>query len=279
MASSEPRRLTNDGLLKFRATFIAGGQRVVYSVHDVPNRVSLTRLNLDDGSRQLVYPSMQVHQFDAAYSPDGHWHAFCKSSGSPQLLLVIHDENQNTEAAFSPQDSRGTAHKPQILPDGSRVIFTLSAPGGQQICSVNMQAGDLQRITQSEGINCWPSISPDRRKIAFSSSRAGHLQLYTMNVDGTRVERLFETPTREIRPAWSPDGRRIAFTSVRDGSHEIYVINADGSGPRRITNHPERRRLCSLASRTAHRSLPFRKATGSTICGCTMRRRTGERPV
>ncbi len=240
MGFSEPRQLTNDGMLKFAPTFVAGGQQVVYSVHDVPNRVSLMRLNLADGAKTLVYPSMQVHQFDATYSPDGRWHAFCKSSGSPQLLLVIRDEKQNTEAAFAPQDSRGTARTPRIIPDGSRVVFTLSAPGGQQICSVNMQAGDLQRITQSEGINLWPSISPDGRKIAFSSSRAGHLQLYTMNVDGTHVERLSESPTREMRPAWSPDSRRIAFTSVRDGNHEIYVMNADGSGLQRITDHPER---------------------------------------
>jgi Tol biopolymer transport system component len=238
--STEPKQITNDGLFKFAPTYTAGGTEIVYAVHNVPNRVSLTRLSLEAGSSELLYPDMPVHQFDPAYSADGRFHAYCRSSGSPQMLLVIVDTKSKTEAIFTPTGARSTARTPRILPEANHVVFTLSAPGGQQIVSVDMQGKDLKRLTETTGINCWPSVSPDGQSIVFSSSRDGHLQLYTMKVDGSSVERLTETPVRDMRPSWSPDGRRIAFTSVRDGNHEIYVIDADGTHLRRITNHPER---------------------------------------
>jgi TolB protein len=240
MGSSEPKRITDDGLLKFAPTFIDGGQKIVYAVHNIPNRVSLMRLDLANGSKELLYPSMQVHQFDPAYSRDGRWHAYCKSSGSPQMLLIIRDERQQTEAVFTPEGARSTARTPRILPDGSRVVFTLSAPGGQQICSVDMQAKDLRRLTESTGINLWPDVSPDGKKIVFSSGRGGHLQLFTMNIDGTSVAQLADSPVRDMRPVWSPDGQRIAFSSARDGRLDVYVMNADGSGLTRITTEAER---------------------------------------
>ena len=240
MGSSESTRLTDDGQLKFSPTFCDGGRTVVYAVHDVPNRVSLVRFDLESGRKERLYPEMQVHQFDPAFSRDGRWHAYCRSSGSPQMLLIVRDRQEQAEAVFTPEGARSTARSPRILPDGSRVVFTLSAPGGQQSCPVNLQGKDLRPLTDSAGINVWPDVSPDGSRIVFSSSLGGHLQLYTMNADGTNAARLTESPVRDMRPAWSPDGGRIAFTSARDGNPEIYVVNADGTGLARVTAHGER---------------------------------------
>ena len=111
-----------------------------------------------------------------------------------------------------PQGARSTARSPRIAADNSRIVFTLSAPGGQQIASVDMSGKNLKRLTQSSGTNCWPSISPDGSKIAFSSSRDGVFRIYTMNADGSDVTRLSGGVLRAMRPAWSPDGKQIAYT-------------------------------------------------------------------
>jgi dipeptidyl aminopeptidase/acylaminoacyl peptidase len=264
LCSAEPKPLTSDGRLKFAPAFIFGGKEVVFSVHNVPKRVSLMRLRLADGKQQLLYPSINAHQFDAAFSKDGRYHCFAMSSTSPQLVLVIKDakadksesaaivqfgENDANSAKernivgariFKPQGARSTVRTPRFLPDQSRVVFTLSAPGGQQIASVNIRGEDLKKLTQSAGTNCWPSVSPDGKRIAFSSSRQGSFCIYVMNADGSDVQRLTDSPTRDIRPAWSPNGEQIAFASARDGNLEIYVMDADGSNLRRLTNHPER---------------------------------------
>lgn len=239
VSAAEPQRLTSDGKLKLSPTFTADGKHIVYSVHDEPNLVSLWRLSPADGSLEKVHRVMAAHQFDPAYSADGRYHCFAMSATSPQMVLVIQDLKAGTEAQFRPQGGRSAVRRPSIAPDSSRVIFGLSAPGGHQIASVDMQGGDLKKLTESSGWNIHPAYSPDGRQIAFSSSRDGDFEIYVMNSDGSDVRRLTHSPQRDLRPAWSPDGRRIAFTSARDGNYEIYCMQADGSGIQRITDHPE----------------------------------------
>ncbi len=233
-------QLTHDGILKLSPCFVPGTENIVYSAHNIPNRVSLIRFKRSDGSQEMIYPNVTDHQFDAAWSVDGRLHCYCQSSTSPQLVLVIKNPRENTEVQFRPLDARATARTPCFTPEGKRVIFTLSDGGGQQIASVDVQGKDLKKLTASQGLNCWPAVSPDGTKIAFGSSRDGHFQIYVMNADGSGVTRLSDSPSRDLRPAWSPDGQRIAFTSTRDGNHEVYVMQADGTKPVRVTNHPER---------------------------------------
>jgi len=236
----ELRRLTTDGKRKLAPVFTAGGQEIVFAVHEVPNQVVIKRLKLKDGSQERLHAAVTAHQFDPAFSLDGRWHCFVMSSTTPQLVLVVQDLKEKQEATFRPRDPRAVARFPTIAPDGRRVVFTLSDNGGQQIASVNMQGKELKRLTESAGTNTSPAFSPDGKQIAFASSRDGDFEIYVMDADGSHVKRLTKSRGMDIRPAWSPDGNRIAFTSNRDGNYEIYVMNADGSGVRRLTDHPDK---------------------------------------
>jgi Tol biopolymer transport system component len=237
---AEPRRLTHDGRLKLAPTFLASGREIAFSVHDLPNRVTLRNLRLADGVETRMLPDTELHQFDVEISRDGRYVVFARSATSPQLTLVIQDTRENTEAEYRPREARAAVRSPCIAPDATRVVFGQSAPGGQQIVSVDMKAGNLTSLTEAAGINTHPDISPDGRTIAFSSSRDGDFEIYVMHADGTHVRRLTSSPGLDMHPAWSPDGRRLAFTTRRDGNYEIYVMNADGTGARNLTRHPER---------------------------------------
>jgi Tol biopolymer transport system component len=233
-------RLTHDGTLKLAPAFVAGGDEIVFSVHDIPRQVSLKRLKLSDGSQERMFPSINAHQLDIAFSTDGRYQCFVMSALNPQMVLVIRDTVENKEFQFRPIGARSTARSPSFTPDQKRVVFSLSSDGGRQIASVNIQGQDLKKLTQAPNINREPVVSPDGQKIAFSSSRMGNFEIYVMNMDGNDLQRLTHSPFRDMRPAWSPDGTRIAFTSARDGNLEIYVMQADGSEQQRVTNHPER---------------------------------------
>jgi TolB protein len=233
-------QLTRDGQRKLAPVFTPDGSAVVYAAHEFPNLVSLQRYPLPDGPAGRLHPALTAHQFDPAFSPDGRYHAYALSTGSPQLVLVIQDTRDRSEVTFRPQDARATVRGLCFTPDGSRVVFGLGDVGGQQIASVNVRGQDLRRITQSAGLNVWPAVSPDGRHIAFSSSREGNYDIYVMDADGGGVRRLTDSPGLDVRPAWSPDGRRIAFVSNRDGCYALYVMDADGSRARRITHPPER---------------------------------------
>jgi TolB protein len=235
---AEPVRLTHDGTLKLCPVFIGGADQVAFASHEAPNLVSIVCLNLSDGSRQRLHPSVVNHQFDPAFSRDGRYHAYGRSSTSPQMVLVIEDTLAKKDSVFKPRESRATARNPSFAPDGGRVVFSLSDLGGHQIASVNLQGQDLKHLTNASGMNAWPVYSPDGSKIAFGSSRSGDFEIYVMNADGRDVVRLTQSPGLDARPAWSPDGKRIAFTSNRDGNYDIYVVNADGSNPVNATSHP-----------------------------------------
>lgn len=240
VAAAEPRRLTHDGRLKLAPTFVSAGREIAFSVHDIPNRVTLTRLRLTDGVETRMLPDTELHQFDVDISRDGRFIVFARSSGSPQLTLVIKDTRENTEAEYRPVEARAGLRSPCISPEGTRVVFGQSAPGGQQIVSVDMKGGDLKFLTRAAGINTHPDVSPDGNRIAFCSSREDDFEIYVMQADGTSVRRLTESPGLDMHPAWSPDGRRIAFTSRRDGNYDIFLMNADGTQPVNLTRHPER---------------------------------------
>jgi TolB protein len=241
MASgAEALRLTTDGTLKLAPVFINSADDVAFATHEIPNLVAIVCLKLSDGSRRRLHPTVVNHQFDPAFSRDGRYHAYGRSSTSPQMVLVIQDTHDKKDVLFKPRESRATARNPSFAPDGSRIAFSVSDIGGHQIVSVNTQGKDLKPLTRAAGMNAWPVYSPDGRKIAFGSSRSGDFEIYLMNADGSEVASLTKSPALDARPAWSPDGKRIAFTSNRDGNYEIYVMNADGSHPRNATSHSAR---------------------------------------
>jgi len=237
LRAAEPEQLTTDGKLKSAPVFV-NRQEIVFSVHESPNLVALKRLKIKDRSQEILHPSVTAHQFDPAYSADGRYHCYAMSANSPQMVLVIQDTKEKTEAVFRPREARATARGPSIAPDGSRVVFSLSDIGGHCIASVNLRGQDLKTLASSTGMNTSPAYSPDGKRIAFSSSRDGDFDIYVMDADGSNVRRLTKSPGLDTRPAWSPDGKRIAFTSNRDGNYEIYVMNADGSKQQRVTNNP-----------------------------------------
>jgi len=241
VCGGEPRRLTSDGVLKLSPTFVgSSAQEIAFCTHEQPALVSIWRLNLADGSRRRLHPEDASHQFDPTFTADGRHHAYALSSTAPQLVLVIQDLQLQTRATFTPRDGRATARYPVFMPDGKRVIFSLSDERGHQIASVDAEGGDLKLLTSGAGMNCWPSVSPDGRRIAFGSSRDGNFAIYTMEINGQNLRRLTKSASSDMRPVWSPDGSRIAFTSTRDGNYEVYVMHADGSHPANVTRHPER---------------------------------------
>src|SRR5437763_7523651 len=141
--ASEPVRLTRDGVRKMAPTFIDGGAALVYAAHERPNLVALVQLDWHSGARERVLPKVVNHQFDPAFSSDGRYLGYSRTTTSPQSELVIRDRHEQREVTFRPRDSRATVRYPSFAPDGSRVAFSLSDVGGQQIATVDQKGEGL----------------------------------------------------------------------------------------------------------------------------------------
>jgi Tol biopolymer transport system component len=242
LPAAEPVRLTHDGRLKRDPRFVRGGTQVVYSVVESPTIVRQMKLDLATGNVAALYPQAATSQFESTFSADERWHAFVEFRAVTNVKLVIRDTRAGRDAVFDPGSDRAHLGNPAIDPRGGRIVFSLPRTVGQQLVSVNFEAGDLKPLTgQSEAIDDWAAFSPDGGRIAFGSSRDGDFEIYVMRCDGGQVRRLTNSPGVDMRPAWSGDGRTLAFTTARDGNYEIYAIDAaDGTQVRRITNDPER---------------------------------------
>lgn len=124
---------------------------------------------------------------------------------------------------------------PRFLPDGNRLIFSLSSNSGESsLYVVNLGGGTYQRLTSGSAIDTSGSVSPDGQQVVFNSDRGGAQQLYVMNIDGSGIHRISFGNGRYATPVWSPRGDLIAFTKIYQGSFYIGVIKPDGTGERLI---------------------------------------------
>lgn len=121
---------------------------------------------------------------------------------------------------------------------------------------VDLESGELTRLTETDGYDAEATISPLGDKIVFTSVRDGDLDIYTMNLDGTEVARLTDEPGYDGGPFFSPDGSMIVYRAhhpdtpeelaryrellaaeaVAPSRMDVWVMNSDGSGKRQVTD-------------------------------------------
>ena len=111
---------------------------------------------------------------------------------------------------------------PQISPDGTRVLFTVTVPDPEgnsnstHIWIAPIGGGEAEQFTDCKGADLHPRWSPDGRSIAFVSTRGGASQIWIIGTDGGEARRLTDISTGAHDPVWSPDGKSIVFYSFVD---------------------------------------------------------------
>ena len=155
-----------------------------------------------------------------------------------------------------------------LSPDGNRVVFaqTRIAPGEKEdddevehtdLHLLDVESGEVRRLTFNDSTNSAPAISPDGSTVAFLSSRTEKPQLWLLPLDGGEPRKLTDLPQGVGSGAvWSPDGSTIAFTAgppeerkpERPYRVDRTVWRFDGMGrarrrdPGRLRPRPRRRR-------------------------------------
>ena len=70
---------------------------------------------------------------------------------------------------------------------------------------MDIDGGNLIRLTDNSFYDDYPSWSPDGSLIVFASNREGRSKIYVMTGFGTDQRRLVSMPGEQTNPKWSPN--------------------------------------------------------------------------
>jgi len=238
--AGEPRKLTNDGILKRDPHFVESGRSLLFGYDEQDDLVRVLKLDLETGKAEPFVPDVgDKHHIEPKLSPDGKFLSVTECTGNLTAKLVIRNLETRKDVYIT-HSGRGGTRSPVFTPDSKRVVYAFAETGPQQLWSVQVDGKNKKQLTQCQGVSNWPSFTPDGKTIVFSNSRENNYEIYSMRADGSGEKRLTNNTIMDIRPAVSPDGRQIAFTSTRDGGYNVYLMNIDGSNVRTLTRGLDR---------------------------------------
>jgi TolB protein len=159
---------------------------------------------------------LQAGTILASIAEGGYSHLFAYQPGSPPLLRLTNGAWDDITPAASP--------------DGRLVAFASNRDGQWDLYTLDLQSGDIKRMTDTPQYDGAPTFSPDGRWLAYETlvDDGGGLEIYVQPVDqSSPAQRLTDDPAADTNPAWSPGGRQIAFVSNRSGDEEIWLADLD----------------------------------------------------
>jgi hypothetical protein len=206
-----------------------------------------------DGSGRDTLIGRGTYVAQIAWSPDGTKIAYVGSVWADQspdgtTHFGIFTANPDGSNARQLTDG-GNDGWPTWSPDGSRIAFssTRANPtsndciaGGDSICPtdiyvMNVDGGEVIRLTDDPAPEYAPAWSPDGGRIALVRTRGHTNEIDVMNADGSNRISIVSGTGGNQRPfTWSPDGTQIAFADLGEQSWDIHVIGAERSGDQTI---------------------------------------------
>ncbi len=128
---------------------------------------------------------------------------------------------------------------PSFSPDGTKILYTSSRSGNEEIWTMDSSGSNKIRITNTNASRTRrPRFSPDGNTIAFFSSLwlngSDSLQIYTISPNGTGLDTV-TTDGNCYDPSWKYDGQKIIFAkNTKPGKSYIYIIDRDGNNEVRL---------------------------------------------
>lgn len=261
-------RLTGDrGIANTRIVFVrqmAPGIKELFQVdRDGVNPIELTR-----------YGSLTL---SPTVAPDGRLAYVTYKGGSPEIWGQkkpgsVHERLYPNSAA----GTQGSCYAPVWSPDGKRLAFAQSdRRGNSDIVVLQVQTGQVRKLTDGGFINTEPSWNPAGTQIAFTSDREGGPQVYLMEEDGSNVRRLTVEGGYNASPAWSPNGAMIAYVSRFEGKFDLFVFKLGEGKAYQVTTgvassespawSPDERRLVFSSNRGGNMQIWSTDLSGNSV--------------
>lgn len=117
----------------------------------------------------------------------------------------------------------------------SRIVFVNDATGKKEVCAVDADGENFQRLTNDRSIALF-ELSPDGEWIIFTSFRGGRPSIDRMRSDGRDRATLCRFEGLNSAAAWMPDGNSIVATLSDGRSPNLYQVDLEGRVILTLTN-------------------------------------------
>lgn len=125
---------------------------------------------------------------------------------------------------------------PALSPDGRWLAFVSNRSGPWDIYMLDLQNGEVSRLTDTQHFESSPSWSPDGNLIAYERYAQDSEIIIQSVFDDQTLINLSEHPAADYQPTWSPLGRQLAFISTRSGYADVWMADFDKSDAQRFSN-------------------------------------------
>lgn len=163
---------------------------------------------------------------------EGYVHA-----GFQQIFVLPADGGTPRQLTYQARNHDGRL---SWSPDGRRLVFSANAednweydPVESDIYSLNIESGEITRLTTRDGPEGAPILSPDGRRLAyigFDDRQQGYQvsELYVANADGSNPRSITARLDRDVQnPQWAGNGA-IFFLFEDRGVTKLGRISANG---------------------------------------------------
>jgi Tol biopolymer transport system component/DNA-binding winged helix-turn-helix (wHTH) protein len=231
-------RLTHENALVGGLGWNSEGNRIFYTSGGALGYRTLRMLAID--------PAHPERRVEPVPLPAGE-HATALASARDRLVYARAQRDTNIWRLPLPASAGGRGptllitstfdeHNPDFSADGTKVTFTSTRSGTEEIWVANPDGSQATQMTSFGGANTSNSRwSTDGRTILFNSRRSGSSDLYLLDVATRSVRRLTDDPTDEYEPRWSRDGSWIYFVSTHSGRPEVWRIPSTGGPAIQVT--------------------------------------------
>jgi len=229
-----------------------------------PGPSAIVSANLNGTAMEAIYPPPDSgFMWAPVVTRDGAWIFFAKGArfgAVDEDVDIWKVRSDGTDAVNLTADSDANDAFPDVSADGQWVVFRSGRDGkkgsgrngNKEIYLMDKDAGQLRRISNTEGVDTMPAISPDGKWVVYVTDRTGNgMKLWIQSLEDRNDQGHLLEPERanltglDMHPRFSPDGKWVVFTSDRGGwmdewflsgrfpqpYGELYVLSVDGSSP------------------------------------------------
>lgn len=194
---------------------------------------------------------------------------------SPDGARLVVDDKESSAQAFGlflvdvatgartritrPEDGIIGDADPRFSPDGRRVAFVRVADRfRQELWTVDVNGGNLRRLTNANRVISGHDWSPDGRRIFFGSNRRREFEIWAVNVDTGNIQGTNVSSSNPLQLCVGRSGGRLVYSDLQQ---DLNIWKLDLETARLGANGWSR-----VVSSTGEEILPFVSPDGRRLC-------------